>query len=51
MMSVSIFDVSEEGNFEYVASMIPILQVRALSAFLSGQGTGIGEFVLRRNAT
>ena len=51
MMSVSIFDVSVEGNFEYVASMILTLQVWTLSVLPLGQKTGIGEFVLRRNAT
>lgn len=49
MTSVAIFDMSGEGNFEYVASVIPIQREWALAVCQFGQKIGIREFVLRRN--
>jgi hypothetical protein len=50
MRPATIFDMSGEGNFEYVASVIPIQREWALSVCQFGRKMGIHEFVPRRNA-
>jgi iron(III) transport system permease protein len=49
--SVMIFDMSEEGNFEYLAALALILQVLTLPLLWIGQKALGRDFMLRRNAT
>jgi iron(III) transport system permease protein len=49
--SVMIFDMSEEGNFEYLAALALILQVLTLPLLWIGMRALGRDFMLRRNAT
>jgi iron(III) transport system permease protein len=49
--SVMIFDMSEEGNFEYLAALALILQVLTLPLLWIGMKALGRDFMLRRNAT
>lgn len=49
--SVMIFDMSEEGNFEYLAALALILQVLTLPLLWIGQKALGRDFMLRRTAT
>ncbi|NDH61583.1 MAG: iron ABC transporter permease [Alphaproteobacteria bacterium] len=49
--SVMIFDMSEEGNFEYLSALALILQVLTLPLLYIGQKALGRDFMLRRTAT
>ena len=49
--SVMIFDMSEEGNFEYLAALALILQLLTLPLLYIGQKALGRDFMLRRTAT
>ncbi|KAF0097371.1 MAG: iron(III) transport system permease protein [Rhodospirillaceae bacterium] len=49
--SVMIFDMSEEGNFEYLSALALILQVLILPLLWFGQRALGRDFMLRRTAT
>jgi iron(III) transport system permease protein len=49
--SVMIFDMSEEGNFEYLAALALILQVLTLPLLWIGMRALGRDFMLRRSAT
>jgi iron(III) transport system permease protein len=49
--SVMIFDMSEEGNFEYLSALALILQVLTLPLLWLGQRALGRDFMLRRTAT
>jgi iron(III) transport system permease protein len=49
--SVMIFDMSEEGNFEYLAALALILQLLTLPLLYLGQRALGRDFMLRRTAT
>ncbi len=49
--SVMIFDMSEEGNLEYLAALALILQVLTLPLLWIGQKALGRDFMLRRTAT
>ena len=49
--SVMIFDMSEEGNFEYLAALALILQILTLPLLWIGMKALGRDFMLRRNAT
>jgi iron(III) transport system permease protein len=51
VVSVMIFDMSEEGNFEYLAALALILQVLTLPLLYIGQKALGRDFMLRRTAT
>jgi len=51
VVSVMIFDMSEEGNFEYLAALALILQVLTLPLLYIGQRAIGRDFMLRRTAT
>lgn len=51
VVSVMIFDMSEEGNFEYLAALALILQVLTLPLLYIGQRALGRDFMLRRTAT
>ncbi len=51
VVSVMIFDMSEEGNFEYLAALALILQALTLPLLLIGQRAIGRDFMLRRTAT
>jgi len=51
VVSVMIFDMSEEGNFEYLAALALILQVLTLPLLWIGQRALGRDFMLRRTAT
>jgi iron(III) transport system permease protein len=51
VVSVMIFDMSEEGNFEYLAALALILQVLTLPLLWIGQRAIGRDFMLRRGAT
>jgi iron(III) transport system permease protein len=46
-----IFDMSEEGNFEYLAALALLLQVLTLPLLWIGQRALGRDFMLRRIAT
>jgi iron(III) transport system permease protein len=49
--SVMIFDMSEEGNFEYLSALALILQLLTLPLLWLGQRALGRDFMLRRTAT
>ena len=49
--SVMIFDMSEEGNLEYLAALALMLQVVTLPLLYLGQRVIGRDFMLRRSAT
>lgn len=51
VVSVMIFDMSEEGNFEYLAALALLLQVLTLPMLWIGQRALGRDFMLRRSAT
>ncbi len=51
VVSVMIFDMSEEGNFEYLAALALILQLVTLPLLWIGQRALGRDFMLRRTAT
>jgi iron(III) transport system permease protein len=51
VVSVMIFDMSEEGNFEYLAALALILQILTLPLLWIGQRALGRDFMLRRTAT
>jgi iron(III) transport system permease protein len=51
VVSVMIFDMSEEGNFEYLAALALLLQVLTLPLLWVGMRALGRDFMLRRNAT
>jgi iron(III) transport system permease protein len=51
VVSVMIFDMSDEGNFEYLAALALILQVLTLPLLWIGQRALGRDFMLRRSAT
>lgn len=51
VVSVMIFDMSEEGNFEYLAALALLLQVLTLPMLWIGQRALGRDFMLRRTAT
>jgi iron(III) transport system permease protein len=51
VVSVMIFDMSEEGNFEYLAALALILQLLTLPLLWIGQRAIGRDFMLRRSAT
>jgi iron(III) transport system permease protein len=51
VVSVMIFDMSEEGNFEYLAALALLLQVLTLPLLWIGQRALGRDFMLRRTAT
>lgn len=51
VVSVMIFDMSEEGNFEYLAALALILQALTLPMLWIGQRAMGRDFMLRRTAT
>jgi iron(III) transport system permease protein len=51
VVSVMIFDMSEEGNFEYLAALALILQMLTLPLLYIGQRALGRDFMLRRTAT
>ena len=51
VLSVMIFDMSEEGNFEYLAALALILQALTLPLLWIGQRAIGRDFMLRRTAT
>ena len=51
VVSVMIFDMSEEGNFEYLAALALLLQILTLPLLYIGQRALGRDFMLRRNAT
>lgn len=51
VVSVMIFDMSEEGNFEYLAALALILQLLTLPLLYIGQRALGRDFMLRRTAT
>ncbi len=51
VVSVMIFDMSEEGNYEYLAALALILQVLTLPLLWLGQKALGRDFMLRRTAT
>jgi len=51
VVSVMIFDMSEEGNFEYLAALALILQMLTLPLLWIGQRALGRDFMLRRSAT
>jgi iron(III) transport system permease protein len=51
VVSVMIFDMSEEGNFEYLSALALILQALTLPMLLIGQRALGRDFMLRRTAT
>jgi iron(III) transport system permease protein len=51
VVSVMIFDMSEEGNFEYLSALALILQVLTLPLLWIGQKALGRDFMLRRTAT
>jgi iron(III) transport system permease protein len=51
VVSVMIFDMSEEGNFEYLAALALILQALTLPLLWLGQRAIGRDFMLRRSAT
>jgi iron(III) transport system permease protein len=51
VVSVMIFDMSEEGNFEYLAALALILQFLTLPLLWIGQRAIGRDFMLRRSAT
>lgn len=51
VVSVMIFDMSEEGNFERLAALALVLQVLTLPLLYLGQRALGRDFMLRRNAT
>lgn len=51
VVSVMIFDMSEEGNFEYLAALALILQVLTLPLLWIGQRAIGRDFMLRRGTT
>jgi len=51
VVSVMIFDMSEEGNFEYLAALALILQALTLPMLWIGQRALGRDFMLRRTAT
>ncbi len=51
VVSVMIFDMSDEGNFEYLAALALILQVLTLPLLWIGQRAIGRDFMLRRSAT
>jgi len=51
VVSVMIFDMSDEGNFEYLAALALILQALTLPLLWIGQRAIGRDFMLRRSAT
>lgn len=51
VVSVMIFDMSEEGNFEYLSALALLLQVLTLPLLWIGQKALGRDFMLRRTAT
>ena len=51
VVSVMIFDMSEEGNFEYLSALALILQLVTLPLLWLGQRALGRDFMLRRTAT
>ena len=51
VVSVMIFDMSEEGNFEYLSALALILQALTLPLLWIGQRAIGRDFMLRRTAT
>jgi iron(III) transport system permease protein len=51
VVSVMIFDMSDEGNFEYLAALALILQALTLPLLWIGQRALGRDFMLRRSAT
>ena len=51
VVSVMIFDMSEEGNFEYLAALALILQILTLPLLYIGQRALGRDFMLRRTVT
>jgi iron(III) transport system permease protein len=51
VVSVMIFDMSEEGNFEYLAALALLLQVLTLPMVWIGQRALGRDFMLRRSTT
>jgi len=51
VVSVMIFDMSDEGNFEYLAALALVLQVLTLPLLWIGQRAIGRDFMLRRTAT
>jgi iron(III) transport system permease protein len=51
VVSVMIFDMSEEGNFEYLAALALILQLLTLPLLWIGQRALGRDFMLRRSVT
>jgi iron(III) transport system permease protein len=51
VVSVMIFDMSEEGNFEYLAALALLLQMLTLPMLWIGQRALGRDFMLRRTAT
>ena len=51
VVAVMIFDMSDEGNFEYLAALALILQVLTLPLLWIGQRAIGRDFMLRRTAT
>jgi iron(III) transport system permease protein len=51
VVSVMIFDMSEEGNFEYLAALALLLQMLTLPLLWIGQRALGRDFMLRRTAT
>lgn len=51
VVSVMIFDMSEEGNFEYLSALALILQALTLPLLYIGQRAIGRDFMLRRTAT
>jgi iron(III) transport system permease protein len=51
VVSVMIFDMSEEGNFEYLAALALLLQILTLPLLWIGQRALGRDFMLRRSAT
>ncbi|MCW5733810.1 MAG: iron ABC transporter permease [Enhydrobacter sp.] len=51
VVSVMIFDMSEEGNFEYLAALALILQILTLPLLYIGQRALGRDFMLRRTTT
>ena len=51
VLSVMLFDMSEEGNFEYLAALALILLVMTLPLLWIGHRALGRDFMLRRTAT
>ena len=51
LASVMIFDMSEEGNFEYLSALALLLQILTLPLLWIGQKALGRDFMLRRTAT